>query len=87
MIKERDAVIEALRHRRPEDDVKDNSMDIDKPFTTESKSHDVKDDNITKRQCAENTTTKTGNTFNEFLELRKKLRRSIFRDDEVHLFI
>lgn len=87
MIKERDAAIEALKHRQPEDDVKDNSMDIDNPFMAEGKSHDVKDDTITKRQCAENTTTKTGNTFNEFLELRKKLRRSIFRDDEVYLFI
>lgn len=77
ILKERDNSIEALSKRQPEDSNDSNEMEIDNPFMVQTKDiSDVK----TIRQCAEKP---RNTTFDTFLELRKKLRRSIFREDEV----
>ncbi|CAO3631310.1 unnamed protein product [Mucor hiemalis] len=76
ILKERDNSIEALSKRQPEDSNDSNEMEIDNPFMVQTKDiSDVK----TIRQCAEKP---RNTTFDTFLELRKKLRRSIFREDE-----
>lgn len=78
LLRERDATIEFLSKRPPLDNNDDsNAMEIDNPFMAPVKdSSDIK----TIRQCAEKP---QNTTFDTFLELRKKLRRSIFREDEV----
>lgn len=75
VLKERDATIEILKaNNEPAVLSKPNEMELDSPFLAKP----------TKRQekKEKDTYTKT-ETFENFLDLRKKLRRSIFRVDEV----
>ncbi|KAI9263541.1 kinesin motor domain-containing protein [Helicostylum pulchrum] len=74
VLKERDATIEILKaNNEPAVLSKPNEMELDSPFLAKP----------TKRQekKEKDTYTKT-ETFENFLDLRKKLRRSIFRVDE-----
>lgn len=75
VLKERDATIEILKaNNEPTVLSKPNEMELYNPFLAKP----------TKRQekKEQDTYTKT-ETFENFLDLRKKLRRSIFRVDEV----
>ena len=79
MLRERDAVIESLRNASAPS--QENAMDVDMKETPTG--HDTTT-NKEQPSVAENPKTET---FEKFLELRKRLRRSIFRDDEVNIHI
>ncbi|KAI8087301.1 kinesin motor domain-containing protein [Thamnidium elegans] len=74
VLKERDATIEILKaNNEPTILSKPNEMELDSPsLAKHTKRQEKKEQDIY---------TKT-ETFKNFLDLRKKLRRSIFRDDE-----
>lgn len=96
MIKERDATIETLKSEVPapapptqldntNTTTKDTAMELDNPFVAPTTIPQHPEKKVAQAEAGTQQRTQAAGksaTFEKFLELRKKLRRSIFRDDE-----